>query len=116
MPLDLSKYMGGGAGGAAGGAGGAAGGLAAASPWGAAINGVTQLGTAALNDKTNMTNDAALSQWFTFGDKNVTIGGGSIGTSRVEPMAAAGGSVMGLLQNPLVLVLVALVAYKVIKS
>lgn len=112
--LDLSQMMG--KTGAASGGAGAAGGLMAASPWGAAINGVTQMGTAALNDKTNMTNDAAMNQWFTFGDKNVTIGGGSIGTSRTEPVSAVAGQAVDLLRNPLVLVLVALVAYKVLKS
>lgn len=110
--LDISQYMpkSGGARGA-----GAAGGLMAASPWGAAISGATQLGAKALDDKTNQTASNSLSQWFTFGDKNVSVGGGNIGTSRTEPLSAMTGQAADLLRNPLVLVLVALVAYKVIK-
>lgn len=89
---------------------------AQANPWAAGIGAATQLGAAALNDKTNQTYDGQLSQWFTFGDKNVNLGTGSIGTSRTEPLSAVTGQVAGLLSNPLVLVLVGLVAYKVLKS
>jgi hypothetical protein len=89
---------------------------AQANPWAAGINAASQLGAAALNDKTNQTYEGALSQWFTFGDKNVNLGSGSIGTSRTEPLSAVAGQAASLLSNPLVLVLVGLVAYKVIKS
>src|SRR5690349_5252747 len=91
-------------------------GAGAANPWAAAANLTGQLGGAALNDKTNMTNDAALSQWFTFGDKIVNVGTGSVSASRAEPVAAVAGQAADLLRNPLVLVLLALVAYKVIKA
>jgi hypothetical protein len=89
---------------------------AQANPWAALAGSATQLGAAALNDKTNQTYDGQLSQWFTFGDKNINVGGGSIGTSRTEPLAAVAGSAVSLLQNPLVLIVVGLVAYKALKS
>lgn len=78
----------------------------------------TGIATGALNDKTNMTNQASLSQVFDNSGWAVNIGSGTQNASsaKATPVAAAVQGMTGLLQNPLVLAVIALAIYSMIKN
>jgi hypothetical protein len=86
-----------------------------ADPWSAGFMAVGGVATAAINDKTNMTNQASLSQVFDNSGWAVNIGTGTQNASseKAPPIAAAAAN---MLQNPMVLVVLAVGLYLVLKK
>lgn len=81
--------------------------------------GLSSVAGGAVNDKTNMTNQAAVTTAFDNSGWNVNIGTGSqtASTTRSDsPIAAGAAGAVSLLKNPLVLALLALVAYKMLRK
>lgn len=80
--------------------------------------GAASVAGAALNDKTNMTNQASLSQVFDNSGWSVNVGSGTqtASSDKATPISAAVGGVTNLLQNPLVLAVIAFALYTVLKK
>ena len=85
-------------------------------PYSAAFGAAAKLGTAALDDKTNQTSSSAFTSAFDSSNWQVNIK--SAGASQSATNDKSSGLLSGLgpaLQNPMVLVALAVVAYLVIK-
>jgi hypothetical protein len=90
--------------------------LAQSNPYGAAIMAGASVANSALNDKTNMTNGVQQGWGFDNSGFSVNVGtrGGSTQTTALDKSTSALG-LSQLLQNPVVLVLLAFVAYEFAK-
>lgn len=81
-----------------------------ADPWSSGLMAASSIAGGALNDKTAMTNGVNISNAFDSSGWNVNIGSGSQTSSAVKaaPVAA---NTLALLNNPIVLIGLAVVAY-----
>jgi hypothetical protein len=83
-------------------------------PWSAGIMGATSVATAALDDKTNQTLNNSYTAAFDNSGWNVNVGAGASQSTQTDRSTSALG-LSSLLQNPVVLIALAAVAFLYLK-